>query len=124
MHRWIAEARPILTVLMAAEDNLISGSDEPAVLLRARCDQLDAAARHAESWLAAHRCPDPTFRIYCGELVSASYGLVAIMQMVAREAPDGAWMTNRAITEKVGHNLVDRIQQAVRARTYIREWSA
>jgi hypothetical protein len=123
MHRWVAEARPILAALMAAEDNLISASDEPAVLVRALCDQLDAAGSHAESWLAAHRCPDPTFRLYCGELVSASFGLVAIMQMVAREAPEGAWMRDRALTDKVGHNLVDRIDQAVRARTYIRQWT-
>jgi hypothetical protein len=124
MRRWRAEAWPILTTLIAAEDNLISGAEEHAVLVRALCDQLDAAIRHAQSWLGAHRCPDVMFRLYCYELISASRGLTAIMQMVAREAPDGEWMGNRALTDKIGTNLLDRIEQATRARTFIREWSA
>ncbi len=123
MQRWRAEAWPILTALMVAEDDLISRAEEPAVLIRALCDQLDAAVRHAQVWLGVHRCPDAQFRIYCYELISASRGLGAIMQMVARESPEGRWMGNRALTDKVGLNLVDRIEQATKARAYLRQWS-
>jgi hypothetical protein len=123
LQRWRAEAWPILASLMTAADDLVSGSEEPAVLVQALCDQLDAAVRHAQLWLGAHRCPDAKVRLYCYELISASRGLGAIMQMVAKEAPEGQWMDNRALTDKICPNLVDRIEQATRARTYIRQWS-
>jgi hypothetical protein len=123
MQRWRAQAWPILTTLMVAEDDLVAGSEGHAVLVRSLCDQLDAAVRHAQSWLGAHRCPDRRFRLYCEELVSASRGLEAIMQMVAREAPEGQWLGDRALTDKVADNLLDRIEQATKARTFIRLWS-
>ena len=55
---------PVLTALMHAEDMLISGSEGPAVVVGALCDQLDAAVRDAQSWLAAHRCPDGKLGAY------------------------------------------------------------
>lgn len=121
--RWRAQAWPVLATLMTAEDDLVAGAEEPSVLVGSLCDQLDAAVRHAQAWLGAHRCPDPKLRLYCDELVSASRGLGAIMQMVAREAPDGQWLGSRVLTDRVGNNLLDRIEQATKARTFIRSWS-
>ncbi len=123
MRRWRAGAWPVLVSLMAAEDDLMSAVEAPAVLVGALCDQLDAAVTNAQWWLRAHRCPDARFRLYCHELVSASRGLGAIMQMVAREAPHGEWMGNRALADEVGPNLVDRIEQARKARLYLRQLS-
>jgi hypothetical protein len=122
MQQWQVEAWPILTVVMEAEDRLMSGSEGPAVVVRALCDQLDAAVRHAQSWLGEHRCPDTKFAVYCNELISASRGMWAVMHLVAREAPEGQWIGNRDVTDKVGTNLVDRIEQATRARVYLRQW--
>jgi hypothetical protein len=122
MQRWRAEAWPILMALMGAEDKLISGSEAPAVVIVALCDQLDAAVSHAQSWISDHRCPDIRFGVYCNELISASRGMRAIMQLVAAEAPSGDWIGNRDLTDKVAHNLVDRIEQATKARSYLRLW--
>ncbi len=122
MQQWRTVASPILTALMDGEDRLIAASEEPALVVLARCDQLDAAVRHAQAWLAVHPCPDPRFDAYVNELVSASRGMWAIMEMVAREAPEGQWIGNRAVADKVAPNLVDRIEQATRARTYLRQW--
>jgi hypothetical protein len=124
LQRWHAEAGPILRALMTAEDMLISGSEGPALVVEALCDQLLAAVAHAQSWLGSHRCPDAKLGVYVTELVSASRGMWAIMQMIAREAPRGEWFADRDLVEKVGTNLADRIEQATRARMYIRQWSA
>jgi hypothetical protein len=117
------EAWPILTRVMEAEDRLIAGSEGPAVMVNASCDQLDAAVSHAQWWLDRHRCPDTKFGLYVSELISASRGMWAIMQMIAREAPDGGWMNDRDLTDKVGTNLLDRIQQASTARIFLRGWA-
>ena len=117
--QWRAEARPIVTALIDAEDMLISRSERPAVVVTALCDQLDAAVRHAQSWLDAHRCPDVKFGTYFDELIAASRGMWAIMQVVAREAPAGEWIGNRDLADKVGTNLMDRIEQARRARVFL-----
>jgi hypothetical protein len=123
MERWRVEAWPILTRVMDAEDRLIAGSEGPAVVVNASCDQLDAAVSQAQSWLDGHRCPDAKFGLYVSELISASRGMWAIMQMIAREAPDGGWMNDRDLTDKVGTNLMDRIQQASAARIFLRQWA-
>jgi hypothetical protein len=123
MERWRVEAWPILTRVMDAEDRLIAGSEGPAVMVNASCDQLDAAVSHAQWWLDRHRCPDTKFGLYVSELISASRGMWAIMQMIAREAPDGGWMNDRDLTDKVGTNLLDRIQQASTARIFLRGWA-
>jgi hypothetical protein len=119
--RWRADAWPVLTALMHAEDMLISGSEGPAVVVGALCDQLDAAVRDAQSWLAAHRCPDGKLGAYSNELISASRGMLAIMQLVAREAPEGRWIRNRELADRVGTNLMDRIEQATNARIHLRQ---
>lgn len=119
LRQWRTEARPIVTALIAAEDMLISRSERPAVVVWSLCDQLDAAVSHAESWLEAHRCPDAKFGTYFVELIAASRGMWAIMQVVAREAPGGEWIGNRDLADKVGTNLMDRIEQARRARVYL-----
>jgi len=72
MLRWRAEAWPVLTALMDAEDRLISRSEGPAVLVQASCDQLDAAVRHTQSWVDGHRCPDTKFGLYVAELIASS----------------------------------------------------
>jgi len=117
--QWRAEARPIVTALIDAEDMLISRSERPAVAVTALCDQLDAAVTHAESWLEVHRCPDAKFGTYFVELIAASRGMWAIMQVVAREAPAGEWIGNRDLADKVGTSLMDRIEQARRARVFL-----
>jgi hypothetical protein len=122
IQRWSAEARPFLTALIGAEDELISRSERPAVVVRALCDQLDAAVMHARTWHVSHRCPDAKLGVYFNELISASQGMSAIMQLVAVEAPGGGWIGNHEVAEKVGANLMDRIAQATRARRYLREW--
>ena len=122
MQRWSAEARPLLKALIGAEDELISRSERPAVVVRALCDQLDAAVMHARTWHVNHRCPDAKLGVYFNELISASQGMSAIMQLVAMEAPGGGWIENREVADKVGANLMDRIAQATRARRYLREW--
>lgn len=124
MRRWLIEGWPILMELMDAEDSLIAGSEGPAVTVRASCDQLDAATRHAQSWFSTHRCPDEKFDRYVGELISASRGMSAIMQLVAAQAPEGEWMDNPELTDRVGNNLLDRIEQASKARLYLRRWVA
>lgn len=123
MHRWHAEAQPILARLMAAEDALLSASEGPAVVITASSDQLHAAVWHTQLWLQAHRCPDTEFGMYCAELTSACLGLCAVMQMVAREAPEGQWIGDHDLVERVGTNLLDRIEQANRARRYLGKWN-
>jgi hypothetical protein len=123
MERWWVETWPILTQLMDAEDRLIEGCEGPAVVVNAACDQLDAAVTHAQMWIVRHRCPDTKLGLYVSELISASRGMWAIMQMVAREAPDGGWMNDRELTDRVGANLLDRIQQASTARIFLRRWA-
>ena len=122
MERWSVEAWPILTSVMEAEDRLIAGSERPALVVNASCDQLDAAVNHAQSWVVRHPCPDDRFGLYVSELISASRGMWAIMQVIAREAPNGGWMNERDLTDRVGSNLMDRIQQASTARIYLRQW--
>jgi len=119
MQRWNAEAQPLIDRLMHAEDALLSVSEAPAVVVRASCDQLDAAVRHAQQWHQTHRCPDQEFGVYFVELMSACLGLSAVMHMVAREAPEGAWIGNSALVERVGTNFMDRIEQANKARKYL-----
>jgi hypothetical protein len=123
MLRWRAEAWPILTALMDAEDRLISRAEGPAALVQASCDQLDAAVRHTQSWVDDHRCPDTKFGLYVAELISASRGMGAIMLRIIREAPDGNWTDDRKLADEVGAHLMDRIEQASRARLYLRQWS-
>ena len=95
VQRWLSEAWPIVRSLMEAEDRLISASESPAVVVLAACDQLNAATRHAHTWLNSQRCPDYNFGINFRELISACQGLNAIMQRVVREAPEGRWTGNR-----------------------------
>jgi hypothetical protein len=123
MERWWVEAWPILTRVMDAEDQLIEGCEGPAIVVNASCDQLDAAVSHAQMWIDRHRCPDAKFGLYVSELISASRGMWSIMQMIAREAPDGGWMKDRELTDRVGTNLLDRIQQASTARILLRRWA-
>ena len=122
MARWRTEAEPYLDRLIRAEDSLIDVSEGTAPVVLAACDQLTAAVRHLQWWVQAHRCPDRKFAAHVAELVSAGAGLCAIMQMVAREAPDGHWIGDRDLLERVGTNLMDRIEQANRARAHLREW--
>jgi len=124
MEAWRVEAWPMLTRVMEAEDRLIAGSEGPAVVVNASCDQLDAAVNHAQSWVERHPCPDGKFGLYVSELISASRGMWAIMQMIAREAPNGGWMSDCDLTARVGTNLMDRIQQASTARIFLRQWVA
>jgi hypothetical protein len=91
--------------------------------VRASCDQLDAAIRHTQSWVDDHRCPDTKFGLYVGELIWASRGMWAIMLRITREAPDGHWIEDRGLADEVGAHLMDRIEQASRARLYLRQWS-
>jgi hypothetical protein len=123
VQRWLSEAWPIVRSLMEAEDRLISASEAPAVVVLAACDQLNAAARHAGDWLDSQRCPDDKFGIYFRELISACQGLSAILQRVAREAPEGRWTGDPEMTDKIGEHFMDRIQQAARARLYLQQWS-
>jgi len=46
------------------------------------------------------------------------------MQLVSREVPEGRWTGNRDLTDRVGENFMDRVQQASRARLYLQQWSA
>ena len=108
---------------MEAEDRLISTSESPAVVVLAAADQLNAAVHHALTWLDARRCPDDNFGINFRELISACQGLSAIMQTVSREAPDGRWIGNPELTDRIGENFMDRIQQASRARLYLQQWN-
>ena len=45
------------------------------------------------------------------------------MQRVSREAPEGRWIGNQELTDEIGENFMDRIQQASRARLYLQQWS-
>jgi hypothetical protein len=45
------------------------------------------------------------------------------MQTVTREAPNGGWVDNREIADRIGENFMDRVQQASRARLYLQQWS-
>ncbi len=123
VQRWLSEAWPIVRSLMEAEDRLISTSESPAVVVLAACDQLNAATRHAQTWLESRRCPDDNFGINFRELISACQGLSAIMQRVSREAPQGRWIGNQELTDEIGENFMDRIQQASHARLYLQQWS-
>lgn len=123
IQRWLSEAWPIVRSLMEAEDRLISTSEAPAVVVLAACDQLNAAIHHAQRWLEARRCPDDNFGINFRELVSACQGLSAIMQTVSREAPEGQWIGNPELADRIGENFMDRIQQASRARLYLQQWN-
>jgi hypothetical protein len=109
---------------MEAEDRLISVSEAPSVVVLASCDQLGAAVSHAQAWLRSRRCPDDNFSTNLEELISACRGLCAIMQLVSREVPEGRWTGNRDLTDRVGENFMDRVQQASRARLYLQQWSA
>ncbi len=109
---------------MEAEDRLISTSESPAVVVLAACDQLNAAVNHAQTWLGSRRCPDDNFGINFRELISACQGLSAIMQHVTREAPEGRWIANQELADRIGENFMDRIQQASRARLYLQQWSS
>jgi hypothetical protein len=40
-----------------------------------------------------------------------------------REAPDGNWIDDPKLADEVGAHLMDRIEQASRARLYLRQWS-
>jgi hypothetical protein len=124
VQRWLSEAWPIARGLMEAEDRLVSASESPAVVVVAACDQLNAAVNHAQAWLDSRRCPDDNFAINFKELIGACRGLSAIMQMVAREAPEGRWIGNQELADRVGENFMDRIQQASRARLYLQQWSS
>ena len=123
VERWFSEAWPIVRSLMEAEDRLVSTSESHAVVVLASCDQLQATVEHAHAWLGSHRCPDDNFGIYLRELISACRGLCAIMTTVVREAPEGQWIGNRQVADKIGENFMDRIQQASRARLYLQQWS-
>jgi len=107
---------------MEAEDRLISTSEAPAVVVLASCDQLNATMAHAQRWLDSRRCPDDNFGLQFRELIAACQGLSAIMQTVTREAPNGGWVDNREIADRIGENFMDRIQQASRARLYLQQW--
>jgi hypothetical protein len=119
MQQWNAEAQPLIDRLMRAEDALLAVSEAPAVVVRASCDQLEAAVRQAQLWHQQYRCPDQEFGIYFVGLISACLGLSAVMQMVAREAPDGQWIGNHDLVERIGTNFMDRIEQANKARKYL-----
>jgi hypothetical protein len=123
LDRWLAEAWPIVRSLMEAEDRLISTSESPRVVVLASCDQLNATLAHAQQWLASRRCPDDNFGLQFRELIAACEGLSAIMQTVTREAPEGRWIENPEIADRIGGNFMDRIQQASRARLYLQQWS-
>ena len=73
--------------------------------------------------LTAYMAQPDNFGLYLRELISACRGLCAIMTMVVREAPEGQWIGNREVADKVGENFMDRIQQASRARLYLQQWS-
>ena len=122
MQQWHAEAQPLIGRLMKAEDDLVSVSGAPAIVVTASCDQLDAAVRHAQLWLQGHCCPDQEYGIYFVELITACYGLCVVLKMVAGEAPEGRWVGNHDLVERVGTNLMDRIEQANRARQYLTRW--
>jgi hypothetical protein len=122
MQTWRADVEPYLDRVIRAEEALIEVSEGPAIVVLASCDQLAAAARQLQWWIQAHRCPDREFAVYLSELLSASVGLCAIMQLVARESPDGTWLGNHDLLERVATNLLDRIEQANRARAYLQEW--
>jgi hypothetical protein len=122
MQQWQASARPLIDRLTSSEEALVSVSEAPAVVVLAACDQLQAAVRHTQLWLQVNRCPDQEFGIYFVELISACLGMCAVMQMVAREAPEGQWIGNHDLVEKVATNLMDRIEQATRARLHLQQW--
>lgn len=122
MQLWQGEARPLIDGLGRAEDALLEVSEAPAVVVRASCDQLQAAIRHAQLWLQENRCPDQELGVYFVELISACLGLCAVMQMVAHEAPEGQWIGNHDLVERVATNLMDRIEQATRARIQLQRW--
>jgi hypothetical protein len=123
MQVWHAQAQPLLENLIKAEDDLLSVSEAPAVVVIAYCDQLEAAIRHAQMWLQDHRCPDQEFGIYFFELLSACLGLSAVMQYVSAEEPEGRWIGNQRLVDMVGGNLMDRIEQARKARNFLLLWT-
>jgi hypothetical protein len=123
MQAWLEQAQPLVDALVACEDALLAVSEAPAVVVLASCDQLEAAVRHAQLWLQGHRCPDQEFGIYLVELISACLGLCAVMQYVSTEAPEGAWVGDHDLVERVGTNLMDRVEQARRARNFLQLWS-
>jgi hypothetical protein len=123
LDRWLSEAWPIVRSLMEAEDRLISTSEAPAVVVLAACDQLAATMAHAQRWLGSRRCPDDNFGLQFRELIAACQGLCAIMQRVTREAPEGRWVDNQELADRIGEDFMDRIQQASRARLYLQQWS-
>ena len=93
------------------------------MVVLATCDQLNAAIHHAQRWFEAWRCPDDNFGINFRELISACQGLSAIMQTVSREAPEGQWIGNPELADRIGEDFMDRIQQASRARLYLQQWN-
>jgi len=123
VQRWLSEAWPIVRSLMEAEDRLISTSESPAVVVLAASDQVNAATRHAQTWLESQRCPDDNFGINFRELISACQGLSALMQRVAYEAPEGRWTGDQEMADRIGEAFMDRIQQASQARLYLQQWS-
>ena len=122
MQQWHAEAEPLIGRLMKAEDDLVSVSEAPAIVVVASCDQLDAAVRHAQLWLQGHCCPDQEYGIYLVELITACFGLCVVLKMVAAEAPQGQWIANHDLVERVGTKLMDKIEQANRARHNLSRW--
>jgi hypothetical protein len=123
MQVWHTQAQPLLNALIQGEDALLAVSEAPAVVVLASCDQLEAAVRHAQLWLQGHRCPDQEFGIYFVELISACLGLCAVMQYVSTEAPEGQWVDNHDLVDRVGTNLMDRVEQAKRARNFLQLWT-
>lgn len=119
--RWYAGGWPTIVAVMEAGERLISVSEQPAMPVRAACDQLGASVRQAQLWLSDHRCPDRQCGLYVTELLSASRGLCAIMEMIATEVPAGGWIDDRGFTDRIGPMLLDRIEQASKAWIYLRE---
>jgi hypothetical protein len=122
MERWHETARPYVERVIRAEEALVDVSEGTAVLVHASCDQLTAAVTDLQLWLQSHRCPDGEYAAYVADLQSAGVGLCVIMQLVVREAPDGRWIGNHDLVERVATNLMDRIEQADRARIYLQGW--
>ncbi len=111
MHRWYAEAAPLIDGLMRTEDDALDlrGSSGPA--LTAACDQLEAAANHCEKWLHHHGCPDADLGAYFELLICACS---AIAKMLSPEL-----YLDPKVRSKIDTYLLDRISMTVSARAVL-----
>ncbi len=113
----------MIIALHRAQGDLIADVGEPALVVLAACDQIDAALARLERFLRDNPSPDPDVSRSMEALIGACAGLWAMMTEVARRAPEGIDAGVDQLPESFATYMSRRVDSLERAWSHARRLS-